>query len=261
MTSRTARDDRGTTVTHVHVVGFGMGPHHLTGEGAKALAAAGYALAVRKGDDDELLEVRRRICAEHGLELVEVADPERDRDDPADYPGAVKAWHAARVDAYAGELAARGGTAAFLVWGDPSLYDSTLRVLDRLGERMDLTWDVIPGISAPQVLAARHRIVLHEVGRPVHITTARRLPEAVADGQRNIVVMLGSERNLGSLQELRDWRIWWGANLGAAGERLVAGRVGDVLSDLRSAREAAREAAGWVMEACLLRASERTSAP
>nr|WP_268244751.1 precorrin-6A synthase (deacetylating) [Microbispora rosea] len=247
-------------MTHVYVVGFGMGPHQLTYEGAKALAAADYVLAARKSDDDGLLEVRRRICTEHGLELVEVADPERDRDDPADYPGAVKAWHAARVDAYGKELAARGGTAAFLVWGDPSLYDSTLRVLDRLGERMDLTWEVIPGISAPQVLAARHRIVLHEVGRPVHITTARRLPEAIASGQRNIVVMLGSERNLEGLRELRDWRIWWGANLGAAGERLVAGRVGDVLPALCSAREAAREADGWVMEACLLRAPGRKDA-
>jgi precorrin-6A synthase len=261
VTSKTAHDEPGAAVTHVHVVGFGMGPHQLTYEGAKALAAADYVLAARKGDDDELLEVRRRICAEHDLELVEVADPGRDRDDPADYPGAVKAWHAARGDAYAQELAARGGTAAFLVWGDPSLYDSTLRVLDRLGERMDLTWDVIPGISAPQVLAARHRIVLHEVGRPLHITTARRLPEAIADGQRNIMVMLGSERNLESLQELRDWRIWWGANLGAAGEQLVAGSVDDVLPDLRSARRAAREAAGWVMETCLLRSPERTPAP
>jgi len=255
-----AHDDLGAAVTHVHVVGFGMGPHHLTVEGAKALAAADYVLAVRKGVDDELLEVRRRISADHGLDLVEVADPERDRDDPADYPGVVKAWHAARVDAYARELAARGGTAAFLVWGDPSLYDSTLRVLDRLGERMDLTWDVVPGISAPQVLAARHRIVLHEVGQPLHITTARRLPEAVAAGQRNVMVMLGSEQGLESLQGMRDWRIWWGANLGAAGEQLVAGRLGDVLPGLRSAREAAREAAGWVMEACLLRAPERTSA-
>lgn len=262
MTSKTARDDRGTAVTtHVHVVGFGMGPHHLTGEGARALAAADYVLAARKGDGDALLDVRRRICAEHGLDLVEVADPERDRDDPADYPAAVRAWHAARVDAYARELAARGGTAAFLVWGDPSLYDSTLRILDRLGERMDLTWDVIPGISAPQVLAARHRIVLHEVGRPVHITTARRLPEAVADGRRDIVVMLGSERNLDGLRELPGWRIWWGANLGAAGERLLSGRVGDVLPGLHAAREAAREEAGWVMEICLLRAPERGSAP
>ncbi|WP_244927995.1 precorrin-6A synthase (deacetylating) [Nocardioides sp. W7] len=247
-------------MTHVHVVGIGMGPQHLTQEASATLRAADYALAVRKGADDDLLEVRRLICAEHGLPLVEIPDPERDRDDPADYPGAVAAWHAARVEAYADELTARGGSAAVLVWGDPSLYDSTLRILDRLGERPDLsgslTWDVIPGISAPQLLAARHRIVLHRVGRPVHLTTARRLPEAVAAGQRTIVVMLGSAASLAQLDELPDWEIWWGANLGATGEQLVAGRVGTVLPALRAARETARRQAGWVMDAFLLQAPD-----
>ncbi|WP_239455538.1 precorrin-6A synthase (deacetylating) [Nocardioides gilvus] len=247
---------------HVHVVGFGMGPQHLTSEAVTALAAADYVLAVRKGSDDELLEVRRRICAEHDLTLVEVPDPERDRDDPADYPAAVTAWHAARVDAYAAELTARPGTAAFLVWGDPALYDSTLRILDQLAEREELaglTWDVIPGISAPQVLAARHRIVLHEVGQPMHLTTSRRLREAVDSGQRNVMVMLGSAPSLGQLHDLDDWQIWWGANLGATGERLVAGRVGEVLPELLTAREDARAEAGWVMDTYLLRAP--TGAP
>ncbi|WP_121251728.1 precorrin-6A synthase (deacetylating) [Nocardioides ferulae] len=241
-------------MTHVHVVGLGMGPQHLTVEGAAALRAADYVLAARKGDVDELLEVRRAVCADHGVTLVEVADPERDRDQAADYPAAVRDWHAARVAAYAAELGARGGTAAFLVWGDPSLYDSTLRVLEQVADRVPLTWDVVPGISAPQVLAARHRVVLHEVGQPVHLTTARRLPEALACGQRNVLVMLGSEGSLGALEALADWSIWWGANLGAAGERLVAGRVSEVLGEVRTARAAARAAAGWVMDAYLLRA-------
>lgn len=252
-------------MTHVHVVGFGMGPHHLTGEAIAALADADCVLAVRKGADDELLEVRRRICDTYGVPLVEIADPERDRDDPVDYPGAVRSWHTARVDAYAQELSVRGGTVAFLVWGDPSLYDSTLRILDQLGERLDLTWDVVPGISAPQVLAARHRIVLHEVGEAMHLTTARRLPEAVLSGQRNIMVMLPSERSLDTLAELAhtelaDWQIWWGANLGATGEQLVAGRLGDVLPLVREARVRARTATGWVMDSYLLRAPSQALA-
>jgi precorrin-6A synthase len=243
-------------VRRVRVVGIGMGPHHLTREASEALAGADFVLAARKGPDDELLEVRRRICAEHDLELVEVPDPPRDRDDPADYPGAVRAWHQARTTAYADALGARRGTAAFLVWGDPSLYDSTLRVVEGLAERMPLDWDVVPGISAPQLLAARHRIVLHEVGRPVHLTPARRIPDALAAGQRNVLVMLGSEdslTSLGTTAGLDDWRIWWGANLGAAGERLVAGALADVLPDLLGARAAARAEAGWVMDAYLLR--------
>lgn len=241
-------------MTHVHVVGLGMGPQHLTAEGAAALAGSDYVVAVRKDEHDELLEVRRRVATDHGLDLVEVVDAERDRADPADYPGAVAAWHAARADAWARVLGARGGTATYLVWGDPSLYDSTLRVLDRAAERTPLSWDVVPGISAPQVLAARHRVVLHEVGQPVHLTTARRLAEDVAAGQRNLVVMLGSGASLDGLAALPDWSIWWGANLGAPGERLVAGRVGDVLGSVHAARAAARAEAGWVMDCFLLRA-------
>lgn len=240
----------------VRVVGIGMGPHHLTREASDALAGADFVLAARKGPDDELLEVRRRICAEHDLELVEVSDPPRDRDDPADYPGAVRAWHRARTAAYADALGARDGTAAFLVWGDPSLYDSTLRVVEGIAGLVPLDWDVVPGISAPQILAARHRIVLHEVGRPVHVTPARRLPDALSAGQRNVLVMLGSGDSLAALGDtagLTDWRIWWGANLGAAGERLVAGPLAEVLPAVLDARAAARAEAGWVMDAYLLR--------
>jgi precorrin-6A synthase len=110
--------------------------------------------------------------------------------------------------------------------------------------------DVVPGISAPQLLAARHRIVLHEVGRPVHVTTGRRLRKAVAQGQDNIVVMLN--RTL-DLDDLEDWTIWWGANLGTESEALASGRVGDVRADIDAARARVRAEAGWVMDVYLLR--------
>jgi precorrin-6A synthase len=110
---------------------------------------------------------------------------------------------------------------------------------------------VLPGISAPQLLAARHRIVLHEVGRPVHITTGRRLAEAIAAGQDNIVAMLNPEGL--DLSAVADWAIWWGANLGAAGERLVSGRVSDVVDEIAAARRAAKSEAGWVMDVFLVR--------
>jgi len=235
----------------VRIVGVGMGPQHLTAEAAEALRSADYVIAAAKGEGDGLLTVRRTIAASYGLEVVAVADPERDRADPADYPGAVRAWHQARVAAYATVLRERGGTAAFLVWGDPSLYDSTIRIVEQLAEQLPLAYDVVAGISAPQLLAARHRIVLHRVGEPVHVTTARRLAEAVAAGQTSVVVMLTGALDLAGLH---DWSVWWGANLGTASEELVAGRVGDVLEELEAARQRARAAAGWVMDVYLLRA-------
>lgn len=239
----------------VRVLGVGMGPQHVTPEVAAALRECDYVLAAEKHDDDGLLAARRAIADAHGVEVVTVRDPERDRD-PLDYRRAVQDWHEARVAAYERVLRERAGTAGFLVWGDPSLYDSTIRIVDRLAERLPIDYDVLPGISAPQLLAARHRVVLHEVGQPVHLTTARRLAADVAAGQRNLVVMLGSGPSLGDLASLPDWRIWWGANLGAAGERLVHGRVGDVLGAVRAARDEAGDEAGWVMDAYLLRAPD-----
>jgi precorrin-6A synthase len=235
----------------IRVVGIGMGLQHVTPEAAAALLASSYAVAAAKRDDDPLLAVRRSVCEAHGLELVAVADPERDRDDPADYPGAVRDWHAARAAAWATAIAEREGDPAFLVWGDPALYDSTIRVVDTVADRLDAAVEVVAGISAPQLLAARHRVVLHEVGQPVHVTTARRLRADLAGGQRNVVVMLTSGVDLDGLD---DWSVWWGANLGAAGEELVAGRVGEVAGDIAAARERARAEAGWVMDLFLLRA-------
>ena len=234
----------------IRVIGIGMGPQHVTAEAAAALRDADYVIAARKGEDDGLLAVRREVAAAYGLPVIEIDDPERERGNPVDYPGAVAAWHTARVAAYEQVLRERGGTAAFLVWGDPSLYDSTIRVVAQLAARLPADYDVLPGISAPQLLAARHRIVLNEVGRPVHVTTARRLREAVTVGQGNIVVMLGGSLDLDGLD---DWFIWWGANLGTPAEELVAGRVADVRDELAAARDRAKAAAGWVMDVCLLR--------
>ena len=237
----------------VRVLGIGMGPQHVTPEVSAALATVDYVLAAEKSDEDGLLAVRREIAGAHGVEVVTVRDPERDRADPADYPAAVRNWHGARVAAYADVLRSRGGTAAFLVWGDPSLFDSTIRVVEQLG----VEYDVLPGISAPQLLAARHRTVLHPVGRPVHVTTARRLHDDVAAGQTNLCVMLTGDldRALGA-PRLADWSVWWGANLGTASEELATGVVLDVLPRLVEARARARAAAGWVMDVFLLRAPE-----
>ena len=246
----TWKTEANRTPVRVLILGVGMGPQHVTPEVATALRTADYVLAAEKHGDDELLALRRAIAADHGVDVVVVPDPERDRDDPADYGKAVRDWHAARVDAYEGILRERGGTVAFLVWGDPSLYDSTIRIVERLSRRLPLEYDVLPGIAAPQLLAARHRIVLHDVGQPVHVTTARRLREALAAGQDNLVVMLGGDLDL---DRLDDWSIWWGANLGTDSEELVEGRVGDVRAELTAARKRAKAGAGWVMDSYLLR--------
>lgn len=244
------------TPRRVRVIGIGSGhPGQLTGEAVDALRSVDYVLAADKGGEDPLLATRRALCARYDVPLVAVPDPERDRD-PADYPAAVRSWHEARVETYEQVLLERPGDVAFLVWGDPAFYDSTLRIVDRLAERgaVGLTVDVLPGISSPQLLAARHRIVLHDVGSPVVVTTGRRLAAAVAAGHDNIVVMLdGGLACLDLPSDDRAWQVWWGANLGTAEERLVAGRLDQVAAELRTQREEAARASGWVMDTYLLR--------
>lgn len=251
----------------VRVVGIGSGGlDQITIEAAEALRASAYALAAVKGPADPLVDLRARLLARHApdVELVGVPDPERERSSSStsthgDYRGVVLDWHEARSLAWERAMAARPGDVAIPVWGDPAFYDSTLRILDRIAERGRLALDVevLPGISALQVLAARHRIVLHEIGGTVTVTTGRRLREAVAAGADNVVVMLNADL---PLDEFADWRIWWGGNLGDAGETLVAGRVGDVLAELRGHRERLRAEHGWVMDVYLLRRGEGTTA-
>ncbi|GAA2073812.1 precorrin-6A synthase (deacetylating) [Aeromicrobium halocynthiae] len=244
----------------MRVVGIGAGhPDQVTVEAVSAMRAARFALVARKSDDDPLVEARRALVARHApdLPIVTVRDPERDRRKASTatrdgYERVVADWHDARAEAFEAELLARDGDAVFLTWGDPAFYDSTIRIVERILARGRVTfaWDVLPGISALQLLAARHRIVLHEVGQPILVTTERRLADAVAGGADNVLVMLTSGV---ALDGLDDWYLWWGADLGTPHERLVAGRVGDVRDDVEAARTDVKARAGWVMDVFLLR--------
>ncbi|HJR90140.1 MAG TPA: precorrin-6A synthase (deacetylating) [Aeromicrobium sp.] len=250
----------GESVQHVRIVGIGCGhPDQLTVEAVDALKSADFVIAARKRADDPLLAARQAIVERHapGLELVEVDDPERDRSAESTttkdgYEGAVADWHDARAERYESVLTERTGNAVFLVWGDPAFYDSTIRIVERILDRGNLvfSWDVVPGISALQLLAARHRIVLHEVGQPILVTTGRRLREAVDGGAENILVMLSASVDLTGLD---DWHVWWGANLGTDSEYLITGRAGDAASGIAAARERVKAESGWVMDVYLLR--------
>ena len=175
----------------IHVIGIGAGdPDYVTAEAVRALNDTQVFFAMDKGEEkNDLVALRRQICerfiVEPGYRFVELADPPRAKD--ADYRQAVADWHAARAavwaDAIERELAP-DGVGAFLAWGDPSLYDSTLRILDAVAQRVEIDYDVIPGITAIQALTARHRIPLNDIGEPVLITTGRRLRGRRADGQR-----------------------------------------------------------------------------
>lgn len=244
------------------IVGLGPGdPELVTAQAARVLGEVDYFLVADKTREHpgtaDLIAMREAICARHvpdGWRLVAVPDPERDRDDPADYGAAVRDWHDARAEVFEQALRNNEGDAAILVWGDPALYDSTIRLSQRIVERgnVDLTVEIVPGLSSIQLLAARHGLVLNTIGGPITITTGRRLLADAVEGD-NLVVVLDGSLTCRQLPEPEAWNLWWGANLGSPDEQLIGGKLSEVAEEASRARTQAREARGWVMDTYLLR--------
>lgn len=250
---------------HIHVIGIGAGdPDYVTMQAIEALNDTQVFFAMDKGQaKSDLVALRREICArfirEPRYRFVELPDPKRSSpaDEQGDYRDAVADWHAARTRIWAQAIATElgpDGVGAFLAWGDPSLYDSTLRILDAVAAEIDFTFDVIPGITAVQALTARHRIPLNDVGEPVLITTGRQLrTHGIRGSGPSVIVMLDADCSFAACPA--DTRIWWGAYLGTDDELLVAGTVGEVGSRIVALRSQARERHGWIMDTYLLRPS------
>ena len=151
----------------LNVIGIGAGSaSFVTAETAAAIADTDVFVVIDKGADKADLqvvrrEILRRFAGSKPFRVVVIGDAERD--DRLPYSEAVARWHAARVVAFERVLAdevADSEVSGILVWGDPSLYDSTLRIVDQVndGGRVRVDHTVFPGISSVQVLTARHRI-------------------------------------------------------------------------------------------------------
>lgn len=238
------------------VIGIGAGdPNHLTLAAVEAIRAADAVFLIDKGTAaDELGTIREAI-----LERVRPGRPPRliridnpGRSTAQGYDAGVARWHAERAERYGAAIATleSGETGAFLVWGDPALYDSTLRILDQVDWPLDLT--VIPGISAPQVLASAFGMALNAIGEPIHITTGRRISAGLPAPVHSTVVMLDDGSALASLAP-DGLAIWWGAYLGTPDQVLIAGPLADVRERILATRQAARARKGWIMDTYLLR--------
>ena len=183
------------------LIGIGTGnPDHVTREAQAAMDAADLILIPLKGEDKaDLAGLRLRICracvTNPATRIETFALPVRDPANP-DYLARVSDWHDAIAARWEGAIRAhlaRGGgpRVALLVWGDPSLYDSSLRIAARVGQTLPLALTVIPGITAIQMLCAAHAIPLNDLGAPVTITTGRALRrDGWPAGASTVVVML-----------------------------------------------------------------------
>jgi precorrin-6A synthase len=248
------------------LIGIGCGdPEQLTLKAVRAINAADLVLIPRKGEDKaDLADLRRTICAQvltnPRTRVVEFDLPSRDaaRDD---YRIGVDEWHAAVAAAWSREIARQlgsgrqgGDRVALLIWGDPSLYDSSLRIARRLEPAPEI--EVIPGVSSIQVLCAAHRIPLNEIAEPFLVTTGRRLreegwPEAV----NTVVVLLDGGMAFQSL-DAEGLRIWWGAYLGMESQIVMAGALAEVKATIAAMRAEARERHGWIMDIYVLKRAQ-----
>lgn len=236
------------------LIGIGTGnPDHLTFEAAEAMRRADLILVPRKGADKaDLADLRLAICERvlgPAAPVAEVDLPKRDAD--GDYLDGVIAWHDAVAAAWRAAIAGHDAArVALLIWGDPSLYDSSLRIAGRLDPAPRLR--VVPGITALQALTAAHRIPLNEIGAPVLVTTGRRLRAGWPAGADTVAVMLDGACTFREI-DASGVTIWWGAFLGMPEELLVAGPLAEVGERIVEVRAAARSRHGWIMDTYLLR--------
>ena len=235
------------------LIGIGTGnPEHITLEAQRALREAALILVPRKGPDkSDLAGLRHRIITDANAmaSVVEFDYPTRDPALP--YKDRVRVWHAEIAHRWQAVIGDNDGPVALLVWGDPSLYDSTLRIAERLAPKPRLR--VLPGITALHALTAAHGITFNTLAGAVTVTTGRRLREfGWPDGAETVAVMLDGDCSFQSLDR-NDLMIWWGAYLGMEEQILDHGPLLEAAPRIVEARAKARTDHGWIMDTYLLR--------
>lgn len=243
-------------MTTLFLIGIGTGnPDHITGQAIKALNAADLILIPRKGAaKSDLADLRRQILSQVLTAPVPVADYDvPQRADQDDYLGAVNDWHDAIAQVWADTIAAHrpdAANVALMVWGDPSLYDSTLRIAARLP---GVAVKVIPGITSLQALTAAHAIPLNTLAAPVTITTGRQVRDhGWPEGATTLAVMLDKGGAFTTIDP-DGVTIWWGAYVGMPEECLIHGPLAEVLDEILATRAKLRAEHGWIMDIYLLR--------
>jgi precorrin-6A synthase len=240
------------------LVGIGTGnPEHLTLQAIRALNAADVILIPRKGESKaDLAETRRAICAEvvknPATRMVEFDLPIRD-ETTSDYVQRVEDWHDQIAKVWADTLAQTSGPknrVALLVWGDPSLYDSTLRIAARLTPRPEIT--VVPGITSLQGLTAAHAIPLNDLAAPFTVTTGRQLRDhGWPQGSNRIAVMLDGACSFTQIAP-QSITIWWTAYVGMPQQTSLSGPLAETAPLIVETRKKLRADHGWIMDIYIL---------
>jgi precorrin-6A synthase len=245
----------------LYLIGIGAGnPEYITVQAIKALNVVDVFFFMDKGEaKQDLVNLRKEICERYienrSYRVVEADDPVRDPT-VSDYTTRVEVWHRQRAMIYEEMIAQEleeNQCGAFLVWGDPSLYDSTLRIIEHITTRgrLSFEFEVIPGITSIQALAARHKITLNGIGESIVITTGRQLSAGMTGAAERTIVMLDGQCSFNNLLD-KELDIFWGAYLGMEEEILLSGKLSEIASRIEEVRHERRQRNGWIMDTYLL---------
>ncbi|MGM4920319.1 precorrin-6A synthase (deacetylating) [Tardiphaga sp. 813_E8_N1_3] len=244
------------------IIGIGAGdPDYVTMQAVDALNRTDVFFIMDKGPSKtKLIELRKEICRRYikgnNHRFVDATSPEWARD-AEDYFSTVDGLNRdkqALFERLISQEMSDGECGAFLVWGDPTLYDSTIRIVEMIAGsgRYELEYEVIPGISSVQALAAKHKTTLNRIGQSIEITTGRKMAEGFPEGADSVVVMLDGGDTYKQFAD-QNVDIYWGAYIGMPDEILISGKLKDVVDDIERVRTEARLANGWIMDSYLMR--------
>ena len=250
------------TKINLFLVGIGTGnPDHVTRQAEQMLRAADIIMIPHKGTSkSDLADLRYHICDQLlGTESPPIFSFELPvRDPDKSYLAAVDDWHDAIAFVWADTIQNASAkldhpvkTVALLIWGDPSLYDSSMRIATRLDPEPTIM--IAPGITSVQALTAAHNVPLNALGAPFLVTTGRRLrDEGLPNDVDTAIIMLDGNCSFTSLKGT-EFDIWWGAYLGMPEQILLSGPLDEVGEEIISRRAAARLEHGWIMDTYLLK--------
>ena len=251
----------------IYLIGIGPGnPDYLTVQAINIIKKVDVFFLLEKGGRKEYedpvkmrKEILKKYLAKGAYRVVTAKIPVRKKSGKS-YQEGVKAWRQQKAEVVTELIKDKmrdGENGAFLVWGDPSLYDGHLEILQHILKQgvVNFEYEVIPGITSVQVLAAKHKTPLNRIGETIVITTGRRLKEYSPAEIANIVVLLDSYSTFRHFKDA-DVDIYWGGYLGTEDEILLSGKLRDIIEELKKIRNEAKKKKGWLMDTYILRRPE-----